>query len=185
MGVYAECQQGVVALDKLESAAHAVLKHSFVGDQMVARGDYHACLGIACAYVADGPGNARSCVAAAWLKEYLAVGQFRKLLPDYGRVCGVGDHYDMSRIHQREYAVVAHLEQRAAGAKKVDKLFGHACAAVGPEPASDASAHYHAVSVVVGVHDCVLNMVIKWVFQKVYTAKLRKYFDISYPAGYD
>ena len=45
-------------------------------------------------------------------------------------------------------AVVTHLQQCASGSKEVDELFGQVGAAVWPKAASNASAHYHAISIV-------------------------------------
>ena len=45
-------------------------------------------------------------------------------------------------------AVVAHLQQCASGSKEIDELFRQVGAAVRPKAASNASAHYHAISIV-------------------------------------
>ena len=92
--------------------------------------------------------------APGWFCEDLAVCQFWQLLFDQRGIIGIGDHDHVLWIYQWQNAVIAHLQQGASRAEEVDELFGHACAAIWPETAANAAAHYHAISV--GIDHCVV-----------------------------
>ena len=60
---------------------------------------------------------------------------------------GIGEHEYVLLRYKRQHAVVAHLQKAASCAHEINELLGHACAAIGPEAASDAAAHNHAITV--------------------------------------
>ncbi len=148
-----ESKQRVIVLDKLKSFDYALLKLALTCDQVVARTEHYARLGIDRRDVVCRPGDARGGVAAGGLEQDAVIGDVGQLLfYDIGidRVC---DDKDIFFRNDRKYTVITHLEQRAAGAQEVDELFRSVRAAIWPESAADAAAHDHAISMVF-IHDC-------------------------------
>ena len=93
------------------------------------------------------PGYAGSGVAPCRLKQYLVGLKLGQLFAYLVVVGTVGDNEYVFGINQRQYVVVAHLQERTSCAEEVYELFRLACAAVGPETATYATAHDHAISV--------------------------------------
>ncbi len=151
-GADAEGQQGVMGLDEVEAVGDGLLEEGVVCDEVVAGGDDDARFGVDCRDVVCRPGDAGGCVAAGGLQEDVCLRQLGELLADEGGVLGVGDHHHVLGPYDGQDAVVTHLEERAAGAEEVEKLFRFRFAAVRPEAAADAATHYDAISVWVN-HD--------------------------------
>jgi hypothetical protein len=102
--------------------------------------------------VPRGPRDAGGGVSPCWLEQNLVGGELRKLGAYFVGIPLIGHDEYVGVRNEVAYAVVAHLQERAAGAEEVDKLLGQSRAAVRPESASDASAHYHAVAVLFFIH---------------------------------
>ena len=98
------------------------------------------------------PGYAGGGIAAGRFEQDAVRRNVGKLLAHLVGVAGVGHDQDILFRHYRQEALVAHLQQRAACAEKVNELFRLVRTAVGPEAAAYATAHYHAISMFVVVH---------------------------------
>ncbi len=95
------------------------------------------------------PGDARRGVTARRLKQNLAFVEFGQLLPYQGGILFIGDNQHILLRHDGKHPVVAHLQQAPASAEEINKLFRTRRAAVRPETAADASAHYNTITMLV------------------------------------
>ncbi len=98
-GAYAQSQQRVVILHKVEPFANRLLEQRLTGYQVVARRNHYRCLRVDRLDVVSCPGYARSGVAACRLKEYLALVKLRKLLADMHGILLVGEKQNVLTGH--------------------------------------------------------------------------------------
>ena len=141
-----------MAFHEIESAAHTLFENIVTGYQVIARSHYHRCFGIERGYMIGCPRYAGSRVAPVRLQKNPLLRNFRQLFPDHIHITAIGYNKNIFRTHDGQYPVIAHLQQRTAGSEKIQKLFRLVGTAVGPETATDSSAHYDAISV--GIRRC-------------------------------
>lgn len=153
----ADGEQAVALLHKLKPFAQSLMEGILAQDQMVGGKGHDRSLRVEGVDVVGSPADAGGCVAAGGLEKDVALLHVGELLADNVIICGVGDEDDIVGVRHRLDAVDSELEQRAPRAEEVEKLFGHAAAAKGPETGAYAAAHNHAISVfslrIVGFHN--------------------------------
>jgi hypothetical protein len=79
----------------------------------------------------------------------LVVGKVRQLLLNQRGILLVGYNQYMLFGNDRQDAVVAHLQKASACAQEIDKLFWTRGAAIRPKAASNATAHYNAITMII------------------------------------
>jgi hypothetical protein len=89
--------------------------------------------------------DARGCIPACWLAQYLFLFEVGNLLQYHVAVHYVRHYQNVLYRYQRAEPVHGHLYQTPAGAEKVKKLFGAVVTAERPEAAAYAAGHYYAI----------------------------------------
>ena len=153
-------------LDELVGLDDALPELVDVDDEVVARGYHHLGIGVDGLDVVRGPCDARCRVAPGRFEQYLAVLDFGQLLLDELSVTLVGNQQYVLDGDDSLDAVKRHLQQAASRTEEIKKLLGLCGFAEGPESAAYASAHDHAVSIVVH-NDVLLFRLIDWIMYRL------------------